>query len=137
MKNRKGFTLLEVIVLIVILGVAALFVSPIFFSSPEQRQHATVRANVDIAYSAIAGRYALKTGATSEKVAIVTIEALNPTTKNPVNRKNPAFSINAVSPGTVVFVPDNERKLIQIKGYAKDIETPLKIKTVFAPEDHK
>ena len=130
MSIKKGFTIIEIIVTIAVLSALALFFAPQFLTSDEQRQESTIRANVSIAASALTSHFALKTGARAEEIADFVANNLNKTTKNPVIRQEKAFSMNSVSQGTVVFVPDNEKKLIEIKGYCKDTANPLLTKTI-------
>ena len=123
-------TKIEIIVAIAVLSVLALFFAPQFMTSPEERLESTIRANVSIATSALTSHFALKTGAKAQDIANYVMNDLNKTTKNPINKKNKAFAINSVSQGTIVFVPDNEKKLIEIQGYCKDVDAPLLTKII-------
>ncbi len=138
MKKKKGFTILEAIVIAVILAVAALFSIPVFFTPEKQKQEATVRANVSIAASAAASGFAVKTGANAERIAEAVIIKLNNTTKNPIEKDEDAYFLNS-SPvkGAVVLIPDNEEKLIKIKGYGETPDEPLLTKIIRAPDDYQ
>ncbi len=137
MRGKKGFTILEIIVVVVVLAVFALFSIPVFFTPEEQKQDASVRANVRMAASAITSKFALKKGVKAEEIAILVAEKLNKNTKNPIERNFRAYSVNEVlAAGTVVFVPNNQAKLVEIKGYGKNTEEPLETKIIYAPEGY-
>jgi|GEM_PF-1905384 len=134
---KKGFTVLEVIVLLVVIGVLVLFSIPVFFTPDKQKQKSTVRANVAMAASAATSGFAIKKGATPEKIANAVAVVLNQKVQNPVLNKTRAFTVNSVSKGTVVLVPDNEGKYIEINGYANDTEKPVITKIIYAPEGYE
>lgn len=125
MKNK--ITILEIIVIMGVISVFALFFSPKFTNSPEKLQQATVRANVQIATSSIKSIFALKNNKEEDmaKIAGLIAETLNKTTKNPIDRKTDAYIVNSVSMGAVSFIPDASTGSITIKGYAQDTESPL------------
>ncbi len=137
MRRKKGFTVLEIIVSISILSVLALVAVPVFFTPSAQKQKASVRANVSIAVSAITGKFSLREekDKTPKKIAAVVAKNLNKTTKNPIQKNVGAFSVNSVSKGTVVFVPNDDKNLIEIKGYGEDLNKPLETKTVYGFDD--
>lgn len=128
---KKKITLLEIFVIIGFLGVMALFFSPKFLNTPEELQHATVRANVDMGVSAIESVFALKQNdSPTEKIAELIAKTLNKTTKNPINKNNKAYVVNSVAEGAVSLITNDSKGSITLKGYAQDIEKPLKVKTL-------
>ncbi len=135
MRRKKGFTILEAIVIVVILAIAALFSIPVFFTPEKQKQEAIVRANVSIAASALTSGFAIKTGAGAKQIAVAVAEHLNKTTKNPIENEAEAFFIDfALAQGSVVLIPDNEAKLIEIRGYGTNIDEPLETKIIYASD---
>lgn len=123
---HKKITILEIIIIIFVLSVLALFFSPRFMNSPQELQQATVRANVSIARSAIESVFALKANKnTTIEIAEMISETLNKTTKNPINKNNPAYTINSAQIGAIDFVTDETNDNIKINGYADDVSTPL------------
>lgn len=137
MREKKGFTILEAIVLLVIFSVLALFSIPVFFTPAEQKQDASVRANVSIAASAITSAFSLKAGKSPKKIAEIVAGELNKTTKNPIQKKGEAFSADSEpKKGMVIFVPDNEAKLIEINGFSRNITEPIETKIIYTPEGY-
>lgn len=124
------FTILELIVVIVFLGIITLFLSPRFLNTPEQLQQARVRANVSIAVSALKGIFALKPDEKMTEIAELVAETLNKTTKNPVGVENVAFTVNTAARGSVSFITDDSKDFIIINGYEKDTQTPLITKII-------
>ncbi|NLF82440.1 MAG: type II secretion system protein [Candidatus Gastranaerophilales bacterium] len=136
--TKKGFTVLEIIVTIVLLAVFALYATPVFFTPKEKKQEASIRANVAMAVSATTARLALKKkNFTATEVATMTAETLNEHAKNPINKRNKAYTLDAPAEGTVVFIPDNAKKQIEINGYAHDTTKPLITRVVHGYEHNK
>ncbi len=86
MKKRQGFTLLELMIVVVILGVLALIAVPSLLNAVDESRQSAVLGNVSAASSSIASRLAI--GAT---VDAALIGELNATSENPYNSANPAF----------------------------------------------
>ncbi len=135
MQDKKGFSILEFIVLTSIITVAAIIIFPIFFKSTEQRQEAAVRANAKIASSAIITEFSHNKNSTPEEIAIFITESLNQTTKNPIDQEGKAFMVNLTAKGTVKLIPDNEEGIIIVESYGKDPETPLSEQVLHYPQE--
>lgn len=128
MKNR--ITVIEIIIIAVILSVFALFISPRFTYTKQQRQEATVRLNTAMAVSSTTSMFAAQTKGTMTQIAQVVTDTLNKNTKNPINKKNKAYVVNKIQEGSVEFVVDNTKNYIILKGYAQDTKTPLITKKI-------
>ena len=133
MEKKRKFTILELIVIVVILSVLALFASPKIFNSPKQLKEATVIANVDIAVSKITGIFALKSTENATTIAETAANMLNKTTKNPMVKNTDAFTVNFAAKGAVNLVTDDENNTITINGYGQNIKNPLKTKVIKSP----
>ena len=136
---RKGFTLLELLIVVVILGVLALIAAPTLLNAADQAKEGAVKANVSAAASSITSQFALHSDKTSALVASDVADALNSNNKNPfTNAANP-FAIAANSgAGTVSLVAGvdaNGTDIITINGYKKD-GTSIITKVVSAPADN-
>ena len=59
MKTRKGFTLLELMIVVVILGVLALIAVPSLLNAVDQSREAAVKGNVSAAASTVSSRIAI------------------------------------------------------------------------------
>lgn len=132
---KKGFTLLELLIVVVIIGVLALIAAPTLLNAADQAKEGTVKANVSAAASSVTGRFALKSDESATTVATTVVGQLNPENTNPINDANAAFATSGTAPGSVVLAGDNNTNSIVIRGYKKD-GTVLITKTVEAPADN-
>ena len=132
MKKRQGFTLLELLIVVVILGVLALIAAPSLLNAADQARNATVMANESAAASSVTSRFALNSSDAASVIADAIATELNAETTNPINDANPAFATAGTAPGSVVLTADDANDEIVITGYDKD-GTLLVTKTVKAP----
>ena len=132
MKKRQGFTLLELLIVVVILGVLALIAAPSLLNAADQAKEAAVKANVSAAASSVTSRLALDNADAASTIATNVVADLIET-KNPINKDNPSFDDAAsTTPGIVTLVADDGTDSIVITGYDKD-GASLLTKTVRAP----
>ncbi len=89
MRKRKGFTLLELMIVVVILGVLALIAVPSLLNAVEQSRQSAVLGNVSAASSSIASRLAI-----GQAVDAALVAELNATSDNPYGGAN-AFVFGA------------------------------------------
>jgi len=132
MQRRQGFTLLELLIVVVILGVLALIAAPSLLNAADQAKDATVKANISAAASSVTSRLALNTTDTASETATAVADELNADNKNPIDVDNAAFATSGTAAGSVVLTADDATDSIVITGYDKD-GSNLLTKTVKAP----
>lgn len=132
MNKRQGFTLLELLIVVVILGVLALIAAPSLLNAADQAKDATVKANESAAASSVTSRFALNTNDTATEIATAVVTELNAENKNPVDDADSAFATSGTVPGSVVVTADDGTDSIVITGYGKKGNL-LVTKTVKAP----
>lgn len=132
MNKRQGFTLLELLIVVVILGVLALIAAPSLLNAADQAKNATVMANESAAASSVTSRFALNTNDTATEIADAIVAELNAETRNPIDDANAAFATAGTAAGSVVLTADDDADEIVITGYDKNSEL-LVTKTVKAP----
>jgi len=132
---RKGFTLLELLIVVVIIGVLALIAAPTLLNATDQAKEGTVKANVSAAASSVTSRFALNTNDSATEIAAAVVAALNEDNTNPIDETSPAFATTGTAAGSVVLVGDNANDIITITGYDKN-QQPIITKKVAAPADN-
>ncbi|MDD3149830.1 MAG: prepilin-type N-terminal cleavage/methylation domain-containing protein [Candidatus Gastranaerophilales bacterium] len=132
---KKGFTLLELLIVVVIIGVLALIAAPTLLNATDQAKEGTVKANISAAASSITSRFALNTNDTATEIATAVADALNADNTNPIDDANAAFSTAGTAAGSVVLTGDNNTDTITIIGYDKN-QAALLTKVVAAPADN-
>jgi len=136
MQKRQGFTLLELLIVVVILGVLALIAAPSLLNAADQAKDATVKANESAAASSITSRFALNNNNdTASTIADDLVTELNGENKNPVDATAAAFATSGTVPGSVVLTADDATDTIVITGYGKKGDL-LITKTVKAPSSN-
>lgn len=117
---NKGFTLLELLIVVVILGILALLATPILLNIVDTSKTGIVRGNINVAASSINAEFASETPQLPSQIATKIAAELNSKHTNPIDKANPAFVDHAdSSPGTVVLWSDNSAESVSIQGYDK------------------
>lgn len=132
---NKGFTLLELLIVVVIIGVLALIAAPTLLNATDQAKEGTVKANVSAAASSITSRFALNTNDSATDIATAVADELNANNINPMDDANAAFATTGTAAGSVVLAGDNTADVITITGYDKS-QVSLITKVVAAPADN-
>ena len=133
MRKKQGFTLLELLIVVVILGTLALIAAPNLLNVIDQAKNAAIMANQRAAASSITTRFDLNGETIATDVASAVATELNTEATNPIDDANPAFATAGTAPGSVVLAGDNTNNEIVIIGYDKNGEILLS-KTIKAPE---
>ena len=133
--KKSGFTLLELLIVVVIIGVLALIASPTLLNASDQAKNGTVKANVSAASSSVTSKFALETTKTATEVADETVADLNTDNTNPIDSANPAFATSGTAAGSVVLTPDDANDLIVITGHDKN-QAVILTKRIAAPANN-
>jgi len=133
---KKGFTLLELLIVVVILGVLALIAAPALLNAADEARNGAVRANVSAAASSVTSRMALSGGMTATQIATQVAGDLNANNSNPVTGvAQTAFSdAGGAAAGVVDITGDDNADTVTIVGYDKD-SAALVTKVIAAPSD--
>lgn len=134
---KKGFTLLELLIVVVIIGVLALIAAPSLLNATDQAKEGAVKANVSAAASSVTSRFALESNSSATTIAAAVVAELAADNTNPIDDSDGAvaFATSGNSPGTVVLAGDDANDEIIITGYDED-GAALVTKTVAAPADN-
>ncbi|OGI04433.1 MAG: hypothetical protein A2287_07665 [Candidatus Melainabacteria bacterium RIFOXYA12_FULL_32_12] len=131
---RKGFTLLELLIVVVILGILALIAAPTLLNAADQARNGAVKANISAAASSVTSRFALNGTETATQVATNVAASLNTNNKNPITGTGAAYSTTAgAAEGIVTLVGTDATDSIEIKGYGVG-GTELITKVINAPQ---
>lgn len=131
---RKGFTLLELLIVVVIIGILALIAAPTLLNAADQARNGTVLANVSAAASSVTSQFALNSGQAATTVATTVATALNTNNQNPIDSTTTPFVAAASgTKGQVSLDADDTNNQVTIKGYDKG-GAALITKVVAAPQ---
>ncbi len=101
-RKRKGFTLLELMIVVVILGVLALLAVPALLNAVQESRESVTQGNLSAAASSISSRLALNNTITVANV----VTALNASGSNPVDDTQAAYVAGAACGAGQVAIED-------------------------------
>ena len=127
MKKKQGFTLLELMIVVVILGVLALIAVPALLNAAEQSKESVVSGNVSAAVSTVSSRLAIGDAITVANL----VTTLNESSKNPFDKTSAAFVTGGCSSGDVGIL-DNGDGSFTIDGCNADGQ--FVTKKIYEPE---
>jgi prepilin-type N-terminal cleavage/methylation domain-containing protein len=142
MRKLQGFTLLELLIVVVILGVLALIAAPTLLNAADKAKEGAVKANVSAAASTVTTRLAVneEDGAVAAATATDNLNGTDTSdaaddSKSPFNTTVNAFvAADAGSKGQVSLDGAADTYQVTIKGWGKDGTTAIAAKTVKAPQ---
>jgi prepilin-type N-terminal cleavage/methylation domain-containing protein len=145
MRNNKGFTLLELLIVVVILGVLALIAAPTLLNAADKAKEGAVKANVSSAASTVTTRLAVEEedAPTAAATAVTQLNSAGTNddtaddAKSPFNSEVNAF-VSAASGGAGQVSLDGSESddMVIIKGWDKnEAQLTGAAKTVRAPQE--
>lgn len=131
--GRKKFSIsiLEIgLIALLVLSLWA-YMSPNIMLSKEKKQCTLMQTNAAIITSKILSEYSQHPKALASDVAKKTVNELNASNKNPVKKKNPAYSYMEECEGCINITPDDKLNTIVVLG--KDKTDTIIVRTVIQP----
>lgn len=145
MRKQRGFTLLELLIVVVILGVLALIAAPTLLNAADKAKEGAVKANVSAAASTVTTRLAVEEENGSTAATTATNQLNNAGTsdtaddaKSPFNSTIDAFvAATDGGKGQTSLDGSTSADAVTIKGWGKqgNAADPITAKTVRAPQE--
>ena len=128
----KKITPVEIFIIFIVLVCFLVYFYPKLTLSLEQKHYGRIQTNAAMMTSKILGEFSdTKSTKKPTEVAKALTDEMNKIVKNPINKKNPAYSVNVECEGCIVVLPDDKVKSIILT--AKDKEGKLITRTVIQP----
>lgn len=122
---------LEIAVIIILLICIGLYLTPYFKKSADERKIAGINANAAIFTSKSLAEFSRDKDQKASIVAKKTLDELNTVSKNPYDRKLPAYVSGNVFCGSVSIESDDKLQTITVTGYGRD--NVIIVRTVIKP----
>ena len=122
---------LEIAVIIILLLCIGLYLTPYFKKSADERKIAGINANAAIFTSKSLAEFSRDKDQKASIVAKKTLDELNTVSKNPYDRKLPAYVSGNVFCGSVSIESDDKLQTITVTGYGRD--NVIIVRTVIKP----
>ena len=122
---------LEIAVLRILILWIGLYMSPVFTKKVDERRMAKINANAAVFTSKALSVFSADKDAKASYVARKTMDELNTLSKNPYDKKLPAYVSGNVFCGSISIDSDDKLQTITITGYGKD--NVVLVRTVIKP----
>jgi len=131
----KKITPVEIFILVIVLIFLGFYIVPKMMLSYEQKCYGRIQTNAAMMTSKVLAEFSDNTKkAVPSEVSKSLSEEMNKLVKNPINKKNVAYSVNEECEGCVVLTPDDKVRSIVLT--AKDTENKLIVRTVIQPPSY-
>ena len=131
----KKITPIEIFVTVLFLICLSFYLYPKLTLSLEQKHYGRIQTNAAMMTSKILAEFSdNKNEKTPTEISKMLSDEMNKIVKNPINRKNPAYSVNEECKGCVVLIPDDKIKSVILT--AKDDNNKLITRTVIQPPSY-
>lgn len=131
--KKKNFPHVEIFIIAIVIFLFGMYLYPKITLSLEQKQYGRIQTNAAMFTSKVLGEFSDNTKKSiPTEVAKKLSDEMNKICKNPVDKKNPAYSVAKECSGCVVVAPDDKQKSITLT--AKDPKDgSLILRTVIQP----
>ncbi len=130
-ENPNKITVFEILVLLLVILCIGLFISPNFLTKLENRKYAQIQTNASIFTSKALSEFSTNPKMKASVISKKLTEELNAVNKNPLSKKQPAYSLKERCEGCVVITPDDKLNSISVEAYSN--EAALLVRTVIQP----
>ena len=128
----KKITFIEIFVIAIVLIFLTIYLYPKATLLKEQKEYGRLQTNAAMMTSKVLAEFSDNTKKhVPSEIAKSLTEELNKLVKNPIEKKNPAYSVNNECLGCVVLTADDKVKSIVLT--AKDRNNELIARTVIQP----
>ena len=128
----KKITPIEIFITVIFLICLSFYVIPKITLSLEQKQYGRIQTNAAMMKSKILAEFSDKNNKkTPTEISNMIADEMNKLVKNPIDKKNPAYSVNKECRGCIVVTPDDKIKSVILT--AKDSDGKLITRTVIQP----
>lgn len=131
----RKLTPVEIFIIVIVLIFLSFYIIPKVALSCEKKCYGRMQANAAMMTSKILAEFSDNTKKTvPSEISRKLADEMNELVKNPINKKNVAYSVNEECNGCVVLSPDDKVKSIVLT--AKDKEGNLVLRTVIQPPSY-
>ena len=128
----KKITPIEIFITVIFLICLSFYVIPKITLSLEQKQYGRIQTNAAMMTSKILAEFSDNNNKkTPTEISNMIADEMNKLVKNPIDKKNPAYSVNKECRGCIVVTPDDKIKSVILT--AKDSDGKLITRTVIQP----
>ncbi len=122
---------IEIAVILILVLCIGLYLMPYLTGSFDKKKEAKVVANAAVFTSKVLSNFALNKKEKASLVAKKTADELNTLSKNPFNKKFPAYVFDKAQIGSVIIQSDDELQTVTVTGLGK--EKQIVVRTVVKP----
>ena len=131
----KKITPIEIFITVLFLICLSFYVIPKITLSLEQKQYGRIQTNAAMMTSKILAEFSDNNNKkTPTEISNMIADEMNKLVKNPIDKKNPAYSVNTECRGCIVVTPDDKVKSVILT--AKDSDGKLITRTVIQPPSY-